>query len=831
MKIAKILKFLTFISLVMLTEKLNSYTTLVPTNFIEYHANGYNVVLQKLTQSVVEQYTPLIWSHYVSIFFHPRDVVKVPLSNDSYLLVFSNLCYITYMKFKYENGEWHCKYVKWYFEHGYSEGGLLRPTGLSASKIGSTWYVFIADRGNHTVVVLRYNQQTDELEYYDLANLAIERSPHDVVSFGERGVLVLDTGNGRIVLYRAYPHYNGYITYRCNALSHPVAVDAIAIDDNAYDVYVADRGSRKVIQLRLTYIEGEGWQQPQFIYARTFPSGAKLSGIAVNSDGVYVTDQNNCKVIGLTRDLYHVKFEYGSQGTGTGQFMYPRSIYVKGNEVVIIEQWGENSGIQYYKICTVTPPSLYLVGCWSGLDSCVHLHWNYYAGDYGPEVHQYDLYRGNLRIGRWHGTGDSLPHSYVDDYNLQPGQSVIYKLYAYDEPGDVCATAVDTVRRSNSGCPFLYVLTKDGWKPDNNLLPANTGLANVHDYYLLKVKPLMKDSVYTLMLKEPYNDVSLIDQLELYVIDHPKDIKVLVLPNGKIISVKRTKGVLTPIACINQHGDDLTPYVQQCGDVFIKGHDGDTLTFIFELPDDYLKAEIDGGGSADGSGKGSSGDPLPMAKEGNTFYFRENPSTVPFQFTYNTSSMLVTVKIAWSGDYNLDYMEFYPEIDTSEGKSYKMSTAPLLVDHPTLKPLISEDNRYVKLTKHDSLVVNFAAPPLAHTAWERDFLLHVVGFYFNPLTREPINPLEIINKFTAYVIPNPTSSSIRVRFAIPDRSANVKLEIYDITGRLIWCKHLTFEKPGYYEVQLPTAELTSGSYFWRATYNTITTAGKFVVIK
>jgi CubicO group peptidase (beta-lactamase class C family) len=78
--------------------------------------------------------------------------------------------------------------------------------------------------------------------------------------------------------------------------------------------------------------------------------------------------------------------------------------------------------------------------------------------------------------------------------------------------------------------------------------------------------------------------------------------------------------------------------------------------------------------------------------------------------------------------------------------------------------------------------------------------------------------------------PNPFNPSTKIRFEIP-RSAQVKLSIYDNSGRLV--ESLVDQKlsEGIYEVQWDAAGFASGIYYYQIEAGQFTSSGKMILVK
>jgi YVTN family beta-propeller protein len=81
--------------------------------------------------------------------------------------------------------------------------------------------------------------------------------------------------------------------------------------------------------------------------------------------------------------------------------------------------------------------------------------------------------------------------------------------------------------------------------------------------------------------------------------------------------------------------------------------------------------------------------------------------------------------------------------------------------------------------------------------------------------------------FDAY--PNPSRDHVVFRYQLPKNSSSVRLDIYDITGRLVKRFNMGEQEPGYYELNWDGANV-SGVYFYKLSSDDHQTTKKVVII-
>ena len=90
------------------------------------------------------------------------------------------------------------------------------------------------------------------------------------------------------------------------------------------------------------------------------------------------------------------------------------------------------------------------------------------------------------------------------------------------------------------------------------------------------------------------------------------------------------------------------------------------------------------------------------------------------------------------------------------------------------------------------------------------------------------NVPEVFKLFQNY--PNPFNPNTKIKFQVP-KSSNVKLSVYDVTGRTISTLVNNTVKAGVYEADFNAGNLSSGVYFYRLDTETFSETRKMIVIK
>lgn len=112
-------------------------------------------------------------------------------------------------------------------------------------------------------------------------------------------------------------------------------------------------------------------------------------------------------------------------------------------------------------------------------------------------------------------------------------------------------------------------------------------------------------------------------------------------------------------------------------------------------------------------------------------------------------------------------------------------------------------------------------------------VLSAIDFYKNfPVNKEREKPIiSIPDEYRLFQnYPNPFNSGTKIKFMIP-KTENVKLRLYDITGREVVTLVNEVKTPGEYEVLLKSDNLASGIYFYQLVAGNFISTKKCVLIK
>jgi Ca2+-binding RTX toxin-like protein len=205
---------------------------------------------------------------------------------------------------------------------GSEDGQFSHPAGLALDAEGNLW---VADQGNNRV------QEFDEAGEYvsQFGSPGSENgqfsAPKGIAIDAEGDIWVADSGNSRLEQFNEKGEFIKAVGSGGSGNGQFSGPEAIAIDAKG-DIWVAD-----TYNYRIQKLDDEG----EFIEVVNPESLGAIepTGIGVGSGGkVWVTDWAHNRVVALSEAGAFVK-QFGSSGSGNGQFSHPDGIAVdsKGN--------------------------------------------------------------------------------------------------------------------------------------------------------------------------------------------------------------------------------------------------------------------------------------------------------------------------------------------------------------------------------------------------------------------------------------------------------------------------------------------------------------------
>ena len=178
---------------------------------------------------------------------------------------------------------------------------------------------------------------------------------------------------------------------------------------------------------------------------------------------------------------------------------------------------------------------------------------------------------------------DSVSHNvtyYCDE--AKRGAKYWYQVTAYNDYGESSLSNYGYCDQCNpsGGCPYVYTWDGKEFIEDNTILGASERTdSSVTDYYRLEKSLVPQGDKYVLQIREFEHEYSGLDNFELWVVDHSKDVEIAIDQDGKILAYEE---VNYPYACVDNQGTDCLGLVGAQDEVYFEGDAGDYLVLTLE---------------------------------------------------------------------------------------------------------------------------------------------------------------------------------------------------------------------------------------------------------
>ena len=386
------------------------------------------------------------------------------------------------------------------------------------------------------------------------------------------------------------------------------------------------------------------------------------------------------------------------------------------------------------------------------------------------------------------------------------------------------------------GCPFLYAWNGEQYVQDNNLLAGsenhNRMEIDLSDYYLVKKEPTVHQGYYKFQIQEFEKEVSYLDNFQLITVNHPKDVKIGVTPEGQIFSYDK---LIPPQSCIDDQGiDRLNQIAEEDGKYFESQHKGYLIIdfSLIDYPiDDYVLYS-----SLPPNDKKLANTNVASDKELTVEVFTEKGewqeiSKIPPRANFdlcmiNLSPYLVPqkgikLKINWENCYRVDNIGFYSSKElTKEINRYPLSEAIHSHSGSVFEELLKEDKKYALLFPGQKIDLFFPSS-LLDANLNRDFVILAKGHYITlDEFQTPEGWVQIPNSFILWQnYPNPFNPLCNIEYALPS-DCKVTLSIYNVIGQKVRVLADAYQIAGYKSVKWDGKDdkgndLASGVYFYR----------------
>jgi tripartite motif-containing protein 71 len=229
---------------------------------------------------------------------------------------------------------------------GTSTNYLYYPRGIA---VDSTGNIYVVDSGNNRIVEMNPinipNSSWISWTIPPIPSTPLQNVPAaEGIAVDSTGanIWIADSGNGRILHLTGWPSpsVTAYsFTTGSNTFSYPVG---LALYNNF--LYVTDPGKTFPQNTPTVYKFNVSAGFTLVASTTNFDIGATHAsfprGIAVNSTGVYITDETNYRIVEMDSGLTTVIATLGTRGSGTGQFISPQTIALDVSDNIYVVDSG-----------------------------------------------------------------------------------------------------------------------------------------------------------------------------------------------------------------------------------------------------------------------------------------------------------------------------------------------------------------------------------------------------------------------------------------------------------------------------------------------------------
>jgi hypothetical protein len=405
-----------------------------------------------------------------------------------------------------------------------------------------------------------------------------------------------------------------------------------------------------------------------------------------------------------------------------------------------------------------------------------------------------------------------------------------------------------------SGCPYVFVRNQDTlYEPDNNILhrselPENQGI-DIRDLCKLNTVPSILNNQISLQIAEMGHDVSYFDQFKLYAVDHPAGTKIAITENNEIVMFDSVTVLYTDYADLN--GEDITENVQfhepprgplTSGDTldhiyvnYFEPHPVSNAAIIMEIEGDHIILPI----------PVKANDHLVIGTESGdfteSFSHRENSSITVIPVNSGEEYTVInTINVDWYRNFKIRYITVASLSNTGfTTTELSLAEATHSIYGDVLGFLINKDSVYLELDTTAIISLKFSNAAMKTNPTDiRDYIIETNGRYIQAgqdglfalplhIVNQKINPYN----YKLYVnYPNPFNPKTTIKYDIA-RSGLVKINVYDILGRLVTTLVNENKTPGNYSVIFDGSNLASGIYIYKLETEGFTDVKKMVLIK
>jgi Tol biopolymer transport system component len=448
--------------------------------------------------------------------------------------------------------------------------------------------------------------------------------------------------------------------------------------------------------------------------------------------------------------------------------------------------------------------------------------------------------------------------------DVAPAGSAHFVVFrALDPNGGVHSKVVKITvieNQGGSGCPFVDTQTAQGWQVENSILGRSATGAFELDPYRLEHAPEIVDGKVHLRIRENEQELTTLDRVQLLAIDHPTGSQVFRLGERTVIAALSRAHRVT-----DGQGTDLTSRFLAGA---YQGHPGDTL-YVDMTDASSLRAQVGTEGvgpqattNDEGEGGYMNGFQKPIDPEGMRHQLaNEGAAAAADVQVLNETGILVEapdgrggwrlvkhyyprehaaectldslgrgpLRLIFVGRHALSYIGRMTDITAAPEPQSLSLTAARHSRLGSVAAALGAGGTTTSLSPGDTLDLEFAAGAVPEDKVRTYFLLSTGVYTDASSARAPQVAQEqaLPTRFAlAQNKPNPFATTTTIDFALPS-SAQVRLEVFDLQGRLVRVLADRRYEPGYHAAEWDRRD-QSGSSVGAGIYLYRLRAGAFV---
>ncbi|MDH4211378.1 MAG: T9SS type A sorting domain-containing protein [candidate division WOR-3 bacterium] len=293
--------------------------------FYKQYYQGYHKLTRSVTVEILE----------LNLLCHPQGFLYLQSNNEDRIACCVDQGWHRIVYSRENQDDW----IRAWGDYSSGTDGFKNPVGITKDAYRN---VYVADAGNKRIMKLHYNTGEENFEYVNAFPIEESISIWDI-DYCPGAIYVSDPPNHCIYKMSESGTILSIYGELGTGLGQFRGPKGIAAKGDY--VYVIDEGNNRVVWLE--DIENDFvWRGDRYITEWPDPM---LVDVEVDSAGfVYVVDNYYCHILKYDPTLSTVLGVFGERGYSDGQFYNPRFLYIDNNDVAVVEEWGDASGIQYY---------------------------------------------------------------------------------------------------------------------------------------------------------------------------------------------------------------------------------------------------------------------------------------------------------------------------------------------------------------------------------------------------------------------------------------------------------------------------------------------------